>query len=52
MGNSTCCEKRDDKIPSRPISLQDNRLEGINAEIDSVLDNFSDFMREKQKLER
>ncbi len=52
MGNTSCCEKRDDKQISKALSDQGKKLEGIDEEFDSVLENISEFMRDKQRLER
>ena len=28
-GTTSCCEKRDEKVPARPASLEGKKLEGI-----------------------
>ena len=50
MGINNCCEKRDEKISSSNPPTR--RLQGVDQELDSVLDNFTEFIREKQKLEK
>lgn len=51
MGVSgSCCEGRDDKLDKPKPTLQKRRFENINEEVDNVLDDFADFMRQKHRL--
>ena len=55
MGTSgaSCCEGRDDKLKKRmSMPLQKRKLPPINDEVDNVLDNFADFMRQKHRLDQ
>ncbi len=53
MGSSgSCCEGRDDKANKPKPVLQKRRMDNINAEVDDVLDNFADFIRQKHRLDQ